>query len=110
MPRTILLLAGLLVVATDVGAAEVTGRIAMPPVCSPAVSPAVVVLSPAGEAGASTPAEADTAAVTLIRQSGLQFLPRVRAMTLGGTLEFTNEDTETHNVHITGAGLTHNES
>ncbi|MBV8232823.1 MAG: iron transporter [Planctomycetaceae bacterium] len=36
----------------------------------------------------------------LIDQRGLQFAPRVRAMTLGQTLRFTNQDAETHNVHI----------
>ena len=40
------------------------------------------------------------AEVALINQHGLQFVPRVQAIALGQTVQFTNADTETHNVHI----------
>jgi high-affinity iron transporter len=86
--------------------AEVSGRVNMPEVCSPEVSPAVVSLERAGGPPASEPVPGaepgapGTAEVMLIDQRGLQFVPRVRAMTLGQTLRFTNQDAETHNVHI----------
>jgi high-affinity iron transporter len=90
--------------ATVTRAGEVSGRVTMPDVCAPAVSPAVVTLQPVG-AGDTTPAPARalpgaSAAVALIRQQGLQFTPRVQAITLGQTVRFTNADTEIHNVHI----------
>ncbi|HEX8201650.1 MAG TPA: FTR1 family protein, partial [Isosphaeraceae bacterium] len=93
---------------TGARAGEVTGRVAMPEGCSPAVSPAVVVLEPRGAdvPGAGGP----EAEMTLIRQSGLQFVPRVQAVPVGGTVEFTNEDSETHNVHLLRPGLTFSES
>src|SRR3954447_14823513 len=100
-----MLLASWLVVlvarATPTGAGEVSGRVTMPDVCSPSVSPAVVTLAPAG--GGVTPtdwASAGPAEVALVDQRGLQFVPRVRAIAPGQTVRFTNEDAETHNVHV----------
>ena len=37
-------------------------------------------------------------------------MPRVRAIALGQTLRFTNEDGETHNVHVVSPGFTFNQS
>jgi len=91
-------------------AADVVGRVAMPDVCSPEVSPAVVSLRPAdGRVSVSTPS-LGRAEVTLINQRGLQFVPRVRAVSLGQSLRFTNEDAETHNVHVVSPGDDFNES
>ncbi|MEJ7640419.1 MAG: high-affinity Fe2+/Pb2+ permease, partial [Singulisphaera sp.] len=83
--------------------AEVSGRINLPEVCSAEVSPAVVSLEHADEGAGPDGKDEDAggvAEVALIRQRGLQFVPRVRVMTLGQTLRFTNEDAETHNVHV----------
>ena len=100
------------------GAAEVRGIVRMPDVCSPAVSPAVVYLEPTGPAPTSTATadedraavRTDRAAVVLVNQRGLQFVPRVRAIALGETIRFTNEDAETHNVHVVSPGFTFNQS
>jgi high-affinity iron transporter len=95
-------------VATMARCGEVAGRVIMPEVCAPAVSPAVAALEPASAAAGSSrssptpsasPAGAE-AEVALINQQGLQFVPRVQAIALGQTVQFTNADTETHNVHI----------
>src|SRR6516164_7126499 len=91
-------------------AATVSGKVVMPDVCSPDVSPAVVVLKPIGvEAGARSTL-ASPVPVALINQRGLQFVPRVQAIALGRTLRFTNDDNETHNVHILSPGNGFNES
>jgi high-affinity iron transporter len=91
---------------------EVAGRVEMPQICSPSVSPAVVWLEPldaginlAGASGSARPAEA-----RLVRQRDLQFQPRVQAMALGERLQFTNADQEPHNVHLTGAGASFNQT
>lgn len=109
-------------IATEVAparAGEVAGRVAMPEVCSPAVSPAVVSLEPVAgtgvaDAAAPTPATAGTpgadAEVVLIDQKGLQFVPRVQAMPLGRTLRFTNADSERHSVHVVTPGFDFNQS
>jgi high-affinity iron transporter len=86
-------------------AGEVTGRVTMPEVCAPAISPAVATLEPAlaGDAlntSSLRPAAVAGPEVVLIDQHGLQFAPRVQAIGLGQTVRFTNADTETHNVHI----------
>src|SRR5438552_1022363 len=91
-----------------VRAAEVSGRVEMPATCAPEVSPAVVVLEPIG--GTRPPALPEPASVTLINQRGLQFVPRVAAMTLGQPLRFANADSETHNVHILATGTNFNQS
>jgi len=99
---------------------EVSGIVRMPDLCSPSVSPAVVYLVPSevnkrpmrsiqsntdGPARGSEPAE-----VTLINQRGLQFAPRVRAIAVGQTLRFANQDGETHNVHVVSPGFAFNQS
>jgi high-affinity iron transporter len=98
----------------------VSGVVRMPDVCSPAVSPAVVFLrlaepdqnrAPAGpirdrnNATPSSPAE-----VSLINQHNLQFIPRVQAIAVGQTVRFTNQDGETHNVHVVSPGYGFNQS
>jgi high-affinity iron transporter len=73
----------------------------MPEVCSPAISPAVVTLVPAAGVSGTVPAvTAVPADVALIDQRGLQFVPRIQAIGPGQAVQFTNEDSETHNVHI----------
>jgi high-affinity iron transporter len=90
-------------VARSASGGEVAGRVTMPEVCLPAVSPAVVWLEPdkGAEAAAPGPAAPGSGAeVALINQQGLQFTPRVQAIALGQSVRFTNTDAETHNVHI----------
>jgi high-affinity iron transporter len=90
-------------------AGDVSGRVEMPATCSPAVSPAVVTLERLD--GTPAPAAADrVAGVTLVNQRGLQFEPRVQAIQAGQTLRFTNDDNETHNVHVHADGVFFNES
>ncbi len=48
--------------------------------------------------------------IALVNQQGLQFTPRVQAITLGQTLRFTNQDGETHNVHVVSPGFAFNQS
>ncbi|MDR3632364.1 MAG: FTR1 family protein [Isosphaeraceae bacterium] len=111
MLRTILP-AWLLVIVAVAGtsAAEVSGRVVMPDVCAPEVSPAVVTLEPKGNAQGQLGSTAQPTEVKLVDQRGLQFVPRVQAMHVGETLRFTNQDSETHNVHIVSPGFAFNES
>ncbi|HMB07932.1 MAG TPA: FTR1 family protein [Isosphaeraceae bacterium] len=90
--------------------AEVSGRVVMPEVCSPAVSPAVVTLEPESGAKAAPVAAGQAADVALVRQRGLQFVPRVQALALGRAVRFTNEDNETHNVHVMAPGNDFNQT
>src|SRR5262245_3032284 len=72
--------------------AQIVGTVRMPEVCSPAVSPAVVFLSPDGRdrkltargaTGELDPAvQARVTDVALVDQRGLQFTPRVQAIAL----------------------------
>jgi high-affinity iron transporter len=99
---------------------DVSGVVRMPDVCSPSISPAVVYLTPADatqrhdlikrlrQSAASV--QSNPAPVVLINQRGLQFVPRVRAIALGQAVRFTNEDGETHNVHVVSPGFTFNQS
>ena len=48
--------------------------------------------------------------VALVNQRGLQFTPRVQAIALGQTVRFTNQDGETHNVHVVSPGFAFNQS
>ena len=59
------------------------------------------------EAGVRRPAGTE---VALVNQRGLQFAPRVQAIALGQTVRFTNQDTETHNVHVVSPGFAFNQS
>jgi high-affinity iron transporter len=92
--------------ATMARAVEVAGRVTMPEICAPTVSPAVATLEPAPTDGTSNPSSSSQPAavagadVALIDQHGLQFTPRVQAIALGQSVRFTNADTETHSVHI----------
>jgi len=102
------------------GGAEVAGVVRIPEVCSPAVSPAVVFLTPAkrnGKPSVREPAPKVERAVrsrptdvVLVDQRGLQFTPRVQAIALGQTVRFTNQDRETHNVHVVSPGFDFNQS
>ncbi len=99
---------------------DVSGVVRMPDVCSPAASPAVVYLKPASQA--RTPAAPDAPAargadglarpaeLALVNQRGLQFVPRVQAMALGQTVRFTNQDGETHNVHVSSPHFSLNQA
>ena len=87
-----------LVATSGVSAAEVSGRVVMPEVCAPAISPAVVILEPKDTKSAPSRG-GPSHELALVDQRGLQFVPRVQAMSVGQTLRFTNEDSETHNVH-----------
>lgn len=90
---------------------EVTGRVAMPDACAPAVSPAVVTLEPiSGAVGGPDAGDKAPRSVALVNQRGLQFEPRVQVVSTGQTLRFTNEDAETHNVHILTPGFPFNKS
>src|SRR5271154_6452147 len=70
--------------------AEVSGTVRMPEVCSPAVSPAVVYLTPAQANGKrlslmparaqEPPGQSRRADLVLVNQRGLQFIPRVQAI------------------------------
>ncbi|MFO0890986.1 MAG: carboxypeptidase regulatory-like domain-containing protein [Isosphaeraceae bacterium] len=83
-------------------AEEIKGRVQMTDFCSPTVSPAVVYLEYEGAgtgSGLSTPASGSPA---IISQSGLQFMPRVRAVALGEAVQFANRDGEAHRVRLEG--------
>src|SRR5438105_1645491 len=97
--------------------AEVAGVVRMPEVCSPSVSPAVVYLAPADRKAPGAPPQAGAAShrsgrseIALVNQRGLQFTPRVQAIALGQTVQFTNQDGETHNVHVLSPGFALNQS
>ncbi len=89
-------------------AGDVQGRIEMPATCSPTISPAVVSLEPLTASPAKPSSE--PARIAIINQRGLQFDPRVQAIEVGQTVTFTNEDNETHNVHILTPGAPLNQS
>jgi high-affinity iron transporter len=94
--------------------ADVSGVVRMPDVCSPGASPAVVYLTPVGAKGTAAlspmsgseaaAGESGLADLALVNQRGLQFVPRVQAIALGRTVRFTNQDSETHNVHVVSPG------
>ncbi len=88
-------------------AAEVSGRVEMPELCSPGVSPAVVWLEPLDANGGKLPAVAPEP--RFIDQRGLMFEPRIVAMRVGETLRFGNADSELHNVHIQGKDVSFNQ-
>lgn len=111
MSRTLVMVALMALAASSAKAGEVKGRVEMPDACSPSVSPAVVTLEPTGELARPSPPKG-SAKVDLVNvnQHGLQFEPRVRVATVGQTIRFTNQDGETHNVHIITPGFAFNES
>ena len=55
-------------------------------------------------------AQAGVAELVLVNQRGLQFVPRVQAIELGQTIRFTNQDGETHNVHVVSPDFAFNQS
>ena len=104
MPRSLVMVALLAWIAPTAEAGEVRGRVEMPDACSPSVSPAVVTLDPVGGAiPAGSPSMASQVAV--VNQHGLQFEPRVQVARVGRPIRFTNQDAETHNVHIVTPGF-----
>jgi high-affinity iron transporter len=100
--------------------AQISGVVRMPEICSPTVSPAVVYLtrisrdgtdSRPGSAGVGPAGgQSRVADLVLVDQRGLQFVPRVQAIGLGRTVRFTNQDGETHNVHIVSPDFAFNQS
>jgi len=94
--------------------AEISGVVRMSEICSPAVSPAVVYLRLADakerHAFAATARPANPAEVILVNQHDLQFVPRVQVLQLGQTVRFTNQDGETHNVHVVSPGFGFNQA
>jgi len=109
MSRSLAMVGLLVLAASTARADEVKGRVEMPDTCSPSVSPAVVTLEPS--AGTPPPsASKGPQDVALINQQGLQFEPRVQVASVGQTLRFTNQDGETHNVHILTPGFDFNRS
>ncbi len=109
MSRSLVMVTLLTLAASNARGAEVKGRVEMPDACSPTVSPAVVTMEPA-EGSASPQVAAGPARVALVNQHGLQFEPRVQVVRVGQTVRFTNQDGETHNVHILTPGFPFNRS
>ncbi len=111
MSRTLVMVALLALSSSMPEAAEVKGRVEMPDSCSSAVNPAVVALEPAdGATLGEIPKTPAMAALVKVNQHGLQFEPRVQVIRVGQTLRFTNQDAETHNVHILTPGFPFNRS
>ena len=78
----------------------------MPDACSPSVSPAVVTLEPVDQMASREPLKGSAkVGLVNVNQHGLQFEPRVQVARVGQTIEFTNQDGETHNVHILSPGV-----
>ncbi len=110
MMRSLVMVGLLALASSPAGAGVVSGRVEMPDTCSPSVSPAVVTLEPVGGAPAPDRAAKGPASVALVNQHGLQFEPRVQVIGVGRTIRFTNQDAETHNVHILTPGFPFNRS
>jgi len=107
--RVVLCLLATSVAATaTVRAGDVAGRVEMSAACAPEVSPAVVMLEPT-DPSRKLPASPETTP-RVISQRGMRFDPRVVALKSGQSLKFTNEDTETHNIHVTASGENFNAS
>lgn len=109
MSRSLARFGLLLFLSVPAGAGEIRGRVEMPDTCSPTVSPAVVTLEPKGGV-VPVAARPAAASVKVVNQHGLQFEPRVQVVAVGQTLRFTNQDAETHNVHILTPGFDFNRS
>ncbi|MFM7318520.1 MAG: hypothetical protein ACKO85_17160 [Isosphaeraceae bacterium] len=95
-------------------AGDVSGEIRMPSTCSPEISPAVVWLVPLEPAKAGAAKAVDQsekpAGLVLMRQSALQFVPRVVVLKKGQQVQFTNDDSEFHNVHVQARGELFNQT
>jgi high-affinity iron transporter len=99
-----LALVGLVLLATSTAkAGDVKGRVEMPDACSPSVSPAVVSLDPVDKRELRRDKGGPARVVLNINQHGLQFEPRVLVARVGQTIQFTNQDAESHNVHCVNA-------
>lgn len=85
-------------------AGDVRGQFKMPSTCSPEVSPAVIWLEPENPADKKVAADSKPGSLALVRQAGLAFVPRVVVLKKGQQVQFTNEDTEFHNVHVQSRG------
>jgi high-affinity iron transporter len=109
MSRSLVMVGLLLLAASSANAGEVKGRVEMPDACSPTVSPAVVTLEPTDGTALPAPSKMP-ASVALVNQHGLQFEPRIQVARVGQTLRFTNQDGETHNVHVLSPGFAFNQS
>jgi high-affinity iron transporter len=109
MSRHLVMVALLALGSARIEAGEVKGRVEMPDACSPSISPAVVTLEPV-DGAKSREVPRVPAQVELVNQHGLQFEPRVQVIRVGQTLRFTNQDAETHNVHIVTPGFPFSQS
>jgi high-affinity iron transporter len=76
-----------------VSAGEIIGRVHYPAGIDGRRSPAVAYLVTAGIPGSSQPA------TVTVDQRDREFVPRVQAMALGGSIVFRNSDPEAHNVN-----------
>lgn len=94
----------LLTLATSSPAGDVRGQFKMPSTCSPEVSPAVIWLEPESPEAKVPAAQAKPGELALVRQAALAFVPRVVVLKKGQQVQFTNEDTEFHNVHVQSRG------
>lgn len=84
-------------------AGDVRGTAVMPPYCSPETSPAVAwleSLDPATEKAVRSDPSKPPGEMVLVRQAAMQFVPRVLVLKKGQPIQFTNEDSEFHNVHV----------
>jgi high-affinity iron transporter len=97
------------ILAGSAAGGDVSGRVDMPATCSPTVSPAVVSLERL-DGKVVVDGQGRGASVALVNQRGLQFEPRVQAIQVGQSVRFTNDDNETHNVHILTPGVPFNQS
>lgn len=94
-------------------AGDVRGIALMPPYCSPEISPAVAWLEsidPAGKPGGKAVSPRPPGEMVLMRQSALQFVPRIVVLKKGQSIQFTNEDSEFHNIHVHARGELFNQT
>ena len=99
---------------------EVSGVVRMPEICSTSVCPELVYLTQRAAGGTDSRAhfsgseraatEKRVAELALVKQRGLQFVPRVQAIEIGQSIRFTNQDGETHNVHVVSPHFMLNQS
>ena len=94
----------MLCLTCDLLAGDVRGQFKMPSTCSPEVSPAVVWLEPESPEAKKPATAAKPGELALVRQAALAFVPRVVVLKKGQQVQFTNEDTEFHNVHVQSRG------
>ena len=73
-------------------AGELQGTIHLPAGVDGRISPAVIYVATPDIAAPTAPVSA------IVDQVNREFVPRVQAMVVGGTIAFRNSDNETHNV------------